>query len=55
LGDYCSLATNLVLDWPNDGVTEFDYAQLDGGNFMGNDEVLELGRMINLIVNVIYL
>jgi hypothetical protein len=38
LGDYCSLATNLVLDWPNDGVTEFDYAKLDGGNYMGNDE-----------------
>jgi len=37
-GDYCNMAVNMVLEWPNDGVTEFDYAQLEGGNNMGNKE-----------------
>lgn len=29
---YCSLAANAVLQWPNDGVTEFERAELVGGN-----------------------
>eukprot|EP00043_Microstomoeca_roanoka_P019637 m.224197 g.224197 ORF g.224197 m.224197 type:complete len:791 (+) comp17030_c7_seq6:65-2437(+) len=33
---YCNLLTNAVLKSPNDGVTENDYAHLDGANFMGN-------------------
>jgi len=32
---WCSLATNMVLDWPNDGVTEVRYALLSGGNDKG--------------------
>jgi len=38
LGDYCNLATNLVLKWPNDGVAEFELSQLPGGQNMGNTE-----------------
>lgn len=38
-GDYCSLATNTILQWPNDGVTELKYAKLEGANDMGNEEV----------------
>jgi len=37
-GDYCSLAVNFVLQWPNDGVAELDLARLDKGNYMGNTE-----------------
>jgi len=37
-GDYCNLATNLVLSWPNDGVTEYEYGQLPGGQNQGNTE-----------------
>jgi len=37
-GDYCNMAVNMVLEWPNDGVTELEYAQLTGGNNMGNKE-----------------
>jgi hypothetical protein len=37
-GDYCNLAVNMVLDWPNDGVTEYSKAVLKGGNNMGNKE-----------------
>jgi ADP-dependent glucokinase len=29
---WCNMAANLVLDWPNDGVAEYDYSILDGGN-----------------------
>ncbi|KAL0480735.1 cmfA [Acrasis kona] len=29
---YCSLAANAVLQWPNDGVTELERANLEGGN-----------------------
>jgi len=32
---WCSLATNLVLEWPNDGVTEEKFSKLEGGNFLG--------------------
>jgi len=35
-GDYCSLPMNMVLQYPNDGTTEFMYAPLPGGNNMGN-------------------
>ena len=31
---YCKLAVNVVLKWPNDGVTEVDYAPLEGGTFV---------------------
>jgi len=37
-GDYCNAAMNLVLEWPNDGTTEIDYAILDGANYAGNTE-----------------
>jgi len=37
-GDWCSLPMNLVLEWPNDGVTELKYAGLEGGISMGNKE-----------------
>jgi len=35
-GDYCNLAVNLVLKWPNDGVAEYDLCQLPGGQNQGN-------------------
>jgi hypothetical protein len=38
-GDYCNLAVNLVLQWPNDGTAEYNYAQLEGATNMGNKEV----------------
>jgi len=37
-GDWCSLPMNLILEWPNDGVTELKYAPLPGGVNMGNTE-----------------
>jgi len=37
-GDYCSMAMNAVLDWPNDGTTELDRAHLQGANYQGNTE-----------------
>jgi len=37
-GDYCNLAINFLLEWPNDGTTELQYAKLTGGNNMGNKE-----------------
>lgn len=38
LGDYCNMAINMILQWPNDGTTELDYAQLSGANNMGNKQ-----------------
>jgi len=35
-GDYCNLAINMVLEWPNDGTAELEFCQLAGGNNMGN-------------------
>merc|ERR1712000_64702 len=32
---YCNLATNLVLKWPNDGVSEVEYGPLDGAHNLG--------------------
>jgi len=37
-GDYCNMAINMILDWPNDGTTEMKYATLTGANNMGNKE-----------------
>jgi len=37
-GDYCNIAVNLVLQWPNDGTTETSYATLKDGVFLGNKE-----------------
>jgi len=37
-GDYCNLAINLVLQWPNDGTAEIKYAKITGGNNMGNTQ-----------------
>jgi hypothetical protein len=34
--DYCSLATDMFLGDPEDGVTERDYGQLPGGNNRGH-------------------
>jgi len=36
LGDYCNLAINLILSWPNDGMAEFKYVTLPGGNDQGS-------------------
>jgi hypothetical protein len=38
LGEWCNLATQLVLEAPNDGTTELVFADLPGGNNMGNTE-----------------
>jgi len=35
-GDYCNLAMNTILQFPNDGTTEIDYSVPDGGQHMGN-------------------
>jgi len=37
-GDWCNLAVNLILEWPNDGTAELDYCQLSGGNNLGNTQ-----------------
>jgi len=37
-GDYCSMAMNMILQWPNDGTTELVYAHLPGSNNLGNKE-----------------
>jgi len=37
-GDYCSMAMNAVLDWPNDGTTELERGQLNGAHNQGNTE-----------------
>jgi hypothetical protein len=37
-GDWCNIAMNAVLEWPNDGTTELENAQLDGATYMGNTE-----------------
>jgi pimeloyl-ACP methyl ester carboxylesterase len=37
-GDYCNLATNLVLKWPNDGVAELELSQLPNAQNQGNTE-----------------
>jgi len=37
-GDWCNFAMNLVLQWPNDGVTELKYAKLSGGVYVNNKE-----------------
>jgi hypothetical protein len=33
---YCNLLANAVLSWPNDGVTEFEFSNLDGAHNVGN-------------------
>jgi len=35
-GDYCNLAVNLLLKWPNDGTCEEELSDLKGGNDLGN-------------------
>jgi len=37
-GDYCNLAMNIVLQWPNDGTCEIKYGTLPGGVYMGNKQ-----------------
>jgi len=37
-GDYCNMAINMLLQWPNDGTTEIKYASLEGAKNMGNKE-----------------
>jgi len=37
-GDYCNLAINMVLEWPNDGTSELVYTNLDGANDQGNTQ-----------------
>jgi len=35
-GDYCNLAVNFVLEWPNDGTCELIYSDFEGGVNKGN-------------------
>jgi len=37
-GDYCNMAINAIIQWPNDGVSELKYSTLVGGNSAGNTE-----------------
>jgi len=37
-GDYCNLAMNILLQWPNDGTCELTYGKLPGGVYEGNTE-----------------
>jgi hypothetical protein len=37
-GDYCNMAINAVLEWPNDGTSEYKFAQLHYANNMGNTQ-----------------
>jgi hypothetical protein len=38
-GDYCNMAINAILKWPNDGTTELNHAPLPGGALnMGNTQ-----------------
>jgi len=37
-GDYCNMAINALLQWPNDGVSELKYSKLTGGNNCGNKD-----------------
>jgi len=37
-GDYCNMAVNMVLEWPNDGVSELEYARMNLAKDMGNTE-----------------
>ena len=37
-GDWCNLAINMLLQWPNDGTTELKFAALPGANNLGNTE-----------------
>jgi hypothetical protein len=38
VGDYCNLAVNSILSFPNDGTTEQRYSALPGANFMGETQ-----------------
>lgn len=50
-GDYCNMAVNLILQWPNDGTTETKYAELpSGGNSLGNKEVKSLFFFLKAVV-----
>jgi len=37
-GDYCNMAINLILQWPNDGTTEAQFCKIPGGTFLGNKQ-----------------
>jgi len=37
-GDYCNMAINAIIQWPNDGVSELKYSRLAGGVDCGNKE-----------------
>jgi len=37
-GDYCNLAVNMILEWPNDGTTEIVYAKLLFGTYVSNTQ-----------------
>jgi len=37
-GDYCNMAVNLILKWPNDGTCEDALSNLKGGSDQGNKE-----------------
>jgi len=47
-GDYCSAPMNVILQWPNDGVTELKYAKLEGANDMGNKDVRSSSHCVSL-------
>jgi len=38
MGDYCNMAINLILQWPNDGTTEIQYCKLPGATYLGNTQ-----------------
>eukprot|EP00163_Fabomonas_tropica_P027294 TRINITY_DN5210_c1_g2_i2.p1 TRINITY_DN5210_c1_g2~~TRINITY_DN5210_c1_g2_i2.p1 ORF type:complete len:686 (+),score=197.90 TRINITY_DN5210_c1_g2_i2:309-2366(+) len=38
LVNYCNIAANAVLKWPNDGVTETVDSELEGGNYVSHQE-----------------
>jgi len=37
-GDWCNLAMNALLEWPNDGACEIEYSGLTYGTYMGNTQ-----------------
>jgi len=37
-GDSCNLAVNMILEWPNDGTAELEFAQLPGAINKGNKQ-----------------
>jgi hypothetical protein len=45
VGDYCSLATNFILRWPNDGTAELDHTNMTYAHYLGNTEVCDFVKI----------